>query len=706
MGNAALTSWGYYRRKYERTKTVSSGGTSYTAWAYSITQKEESPDTFYIGGNQFTSSQSGGGTSYTKYKEKINNDFPYIKFDLPPDNGATRTIKLKLKSSFENTIKIARITSSLGSIVPSFDEDTAIDYIVPKKTTATWTAEIDITDLIEDMRDSNNYGLILVSTQGTTSNSTLCTVASGIVLSWDDVSATVPTYDSTDVNVGGTVHITTNNTNPSVKHNLSWTFNGNSGTIATNIGNTTTSWNITDSGAVDYAALIPNAKYGNFKVTCESFLDGNSIGTSTKTVKIRVPNTYRCKVTGATLTDTSVIPSMGIAEFVQGKSTLRVEVATSDSTAHGATVTGYSISINGGTLKGNEVVTSPLKTAGSNSYSITITDSRGWTDTMSLLSFDVIPYNAPSISIISAKRDANNPDDVVIDYSWAFSQLLIDGVAENTCLVEMFLNGGTAVNSEYKTAETGSDTYTYENVEEGFTELTVSLTDIFTTVSYTMTLGNAGQISIDVAQDGSVGIGMEAQEDGNFDVGLPSRFNGTIAVRNNASSPLINFQRNGDSSRAGFIGTYAANANTYDSRIRLVERSGNAADTDWTNYYEYYYLPHPQVGLTSNKIYNLWTTKETAVQLWSGAWSSGDITVPNTDKYHLFGIVVDNFVGIIPAPRTESGVIRGLSGYGSASTFYEVLFMATYSGNVWTYVRTRRSDTTTAMQINEIWGFI
>lgn len=97
-------------------------------------------------------------------------------------------------------------------------------------------------------------------------------------------------------------------------------------------------------------------------------------------------------------------------------------------------------------------------------------------------------------------------------------------------------------------------------------------------------------------------------------------------------------------------------------------------------------------------------------QLWSGAWSEGSITVPDTDKYSIFKIAMQGQGTTILAVK-QAQYIRGGNSYSSETPvviFYH--FAAVFSGNTWEYVACNNnklgSESLSTLTVTAIWGVL
>ena len=73
-------------------------------------------------------------------------------------------------------------------------------------------------------------------------------------------------------------------------------------------------------------------------------------------------------------------------------------------------------------------------------------------------------------------------------------------------------------------------------------------------------------------------------------------------------------------------------------------------------------------------------------QLWTGSWYSGSKTIPESDKYTMFLVAMNNQGTYIPV-FTTGQYVRGIGGYVTSDTYdYSFQFSANVSGTKWTLV--------------------
>ena len=214
--------------------------------------------------------------------------------------------------------------------------------------------------------------------------------------------ASVPTLSATTTAMGSSVTIYTNREDSSYTHTLTYSFGSASGTIGTSVGASTT-W----TPPLTLANQIPNATSGYGTITCKTYSGSTLYGTKSVTFYLTVPSSVVPTISAFTATrvDNRVPSSWGI--YVQGVS--QATLATTASGAYSSTIKSYSIT---GGLSGASVTTGVLTTAGTNTWTVTVTDSRGRTATKSV-SVDVVAYTAPTISGAAFERcDADGtPND-------------------------------------------------------------------------------------------------------------------------------------------------------------------------------------------------------------------------------------------------------------------------------------------------------
>lgn len=231
---------------------------------------------------------------------------------------------------------------------------------------------------------------------------------------WEATASTVSASDGT---LGTQLTITITSNNASYTHNLKYSFAGQTGTIVSGVSS---SYNWTPPIAL--AGYIPSAVSGSCVIECDTLDSGTVIGTTSVTITLSVPSNVKCTIASVVIAETVSGINTKFGAFVQNKSKVSVTGTFNSgngSPAYGATVASVSVVINGQTLNTNGAVTNLLATSGTNSYTFTITDTRGRTDS-STGTFNVLSYNAPTISE-TAERNASDDTQIDIAYSWAIS---------------------------------------------------------------------------------------------------------------------------------------------------------------------------------------------------------------------------------------------------------------------------------------------
>lgn len=324
-------------------------------------------------------------------------------------------------------------------------------------------------------------------------------------------SATTSTITTTNGTLGTQQTITITRYNSSYTHTLSYAYGAATGTIATGVG---TSYNWTPP--VSLASQFPSATSGTCVITCETFSGATSIGTTATSISLAIPSTVKCTVSGVTLAETVAGINAKFGSFVQGKSKAQVDIVPSTSNAYGATVTAYRTQINGQTLNTDLAVTGLLNTSGSNSYTATITDTRGRTDSYNG-TFTVLEYNAPSISM-TAQRNLSDLTAIDVNYSWNVSP--VGNNNDKTVVIKYRVYGSSATPTVATTVTpgtySGNGSYQITGLDADTAyDIWVELTDYFTTVSSNGSVsGNSNRVFHVSATDGTIASHMANPADG------------------------------------------------------------------------------------------------------------------------------------------------------------------------------------------------
>ena len=234
---------------------------------------------------------------------------------------------------------------------------------------------------------SYTYTVTATDARGRTNTATVTATAVSGVSSFS--------LGATSVNFGGTVSVTISRIKSSFTHKVKYHISNSYTDTLTGQG-TSSSKTIPES----WAASIPNGSAINLSVTVETMNGTSSLGTaSAKTVSMVVPSTWKPSIGSVTATAVSGFGSL----YLKGISKVKI-TASSGAASTGATISKYAFS--GSNLNASETTTSTtsnktsdlLSTAGSQTYTVTITDSRSRTGTKTT-SITVTDYSPPTMSL-------------------------------------------------------------------------------------------------------------------------------------------------------------------------------------------------------------------------------------------------------------------------------------------------------------------
>ena len=203
------------------------------------------------------------------------------------------------------------------------------------------------------------------------------------------------TITAGDVTAGNSHTVTVSHTyNSHLRHTVKWTAGSQNQSQDIAKAGTSSSYTI----PVAWANQFTTAMSGNLTITVTSYDEDNkSVGVATKTVRLNVP-AYSPVVSALTATRIDNTVPSGWGVYVQGKSGVKLTATASSS--YGATITSYTFTgdgITSSTGSGNTRTIDPIMLAGSVTYKVTITDSRGKTAEKTV-AISVEAYSTPSFN--------------------------------------------------------------------------------------------------------------------------------------------------------------------------------------------------------------------------------------------------------------------------------------------------------------------
>lgn len=370
---------------------------------------------------------------------------------------------------------------------------------------------------------------------------------------------------SSSVVLGNAITINISRLSDSFTHRIKYSWGQQSGTVATGVA-TSHTWTV----PLSLANYIPNGTSGTCFITVETMSGSTVIGSQTKSFTGTVPTGSVPSITSVTLTDPSGNVPQEIGLFVKGKSTLRIQTAAAG--VSGSTITSYSVTINGVTYSGNDVTTGVLNNAGTLNLTITVTDSRDRSASVSR-SITVHDYHTPIISTFDVKRvnAAGEDDDEGNRVKISYATVLSDINGKNVGSLGIYYKVAsdetwlTALSDE-GIAYAMADSIIVQNISVDSTyEIRIVLSDIFTSSTRSAQVTTASVVMDFLSNGRGMGIGKVAEMSDTLDVAWTlkcrreAQFDGGLTSQGNAVFPMIGMTVHRNASNQNLV-----SANVYE----------------------------------------------------------------------------------------------------------------------------------------------
>lgn len=337
---------------------------------------------------------------------------------------------------------------------------------------------------------------------------------------WELAASTLTVSNGT---IGTALSIGINRNNSSYTDTIAYTFGTASGTIATKTSSDSVSW----TPPLSLASEIPNASTGTCTLTCTTYNGSTVIGTTTKSITLTVPQSLAPTVSVSYADTIAQCLTWGL--LVQSRSKLAFTITASGQ--QGATIASYSTSVNGTSYNSASFTTDVLLYNGSNTYTVTVTDSRGL-QTVSTGTFSVVAYSNPSLTLTLCDRNDSDPDQVDIGFDFSVASVSSNNDAKYR-LDYKLKSASTWTNGTVQSlgAYSGSISDLIANLDGGDEwDIRINVIDSFQTSSVESEVGVSGNILLNSRHQGGLGILMKSQADNQLDVGKKTVFHETVDV--------------------------------------------------------------------------------------------------------------------------------------------------------------------------------
>lgn len=410
---------------------------------------------------------------------------------------------------------------------------------------ADWVLMLTVTVPITHNSDGSKSITISASAWGPsgTSYSGRQTTGSGTAVLDNIPRASSLTFESS-MTMGTSYSLSISAASDGFSHDVVLTWGGNYHYIAQMVRGTV-SW----TPSIDLAANIPNAATGSGTLTLHTFSgfasnpnDRTLIGSKHYPITLSVPDSVVPTISAVAVSEAVSGLAAKFGAYVQNKSKLAVSITAAG--AYGSTIQSYTTTIQGRSYAGASFTSDILTASGTIQLTIRVTDSRGRTASTTA-SVSVTEYSPPQITTLNAWRidaSGNQTDDgerLALQLAYAIAG--VGGKNDRTLTVKYRQgSSGTFETISSGAAETSySGTVNYTDAPELSTDHTytiqVTLSDYFTSVSYTIEVPTAKYIlDIPDTKDGAA-FGKAAEERDLLDVAWNGRVRKNLTVDGSVS---------------------------------------------------------------------------------------------------------------------------------------------------------------------------
>lgn len=422
--------------------------------------------------------------------------------------------------------------------------------------------------------------------------------------------------------------LTVNRKSDNLTHTITYACGTATGTVCTKSSSTSISW----TPPLNLATQNTTGSTVTVKMTITTYLESTDIGSSTTTITCDIPDSVVPSISVSTKRVAYVTDSYTTSwwdknhpnDFVQ--SLTKVAISINASMSYGAAIKSYRTTFDGKTYTGQSFTADAPSKSGSMSMSITVTDSRGRSNTV-YPSIAVLPYEKPRITEIKAYRyssdynaeDYNGANAIIIPTysvpaSYNTDSIWLDD--QNTCTI-FYKKTSEAVWNELMRIEDMFESEfspsTFSAIGLDASDLTfaadtgssydikIELTDHVQTVTASARLGTGFSLMHWNVEGNGMGIGKRSELENVLDIGLTSKFSGgleplVLSVNTDLNDVVTpNMYVGADISSNGYLNC-PVSSGTFSLEVLSVASAGGTVIQRFTGNYNKNYETYERLG--------------------------------------------------------------------------------------------------------------